>query len=233
MPEPLYYIAAAPRESVQVPTLTRDQGVRQFLERPPEARSAGWNLTTLERAELRSGPPRLHIQSGDRVSIDLQGDGTLTAIATFDGFLGHGRWDFAQQPKANGLAVIEFTHEFVSFYERLLHEYIEPLPAEVRFAVGVRHAHFQHDGEDRKLLLSPGPVRERAFDRYDRREASKPAFGDSIDVSTSADEPHIDVGAVTYQLVRRFYNSFGHTDDAVPYTNEAHDAIDFTHIQNM
>ena len=31
-------------------------------------------------------------------------------------------------------------------------------------------------------------------------------------------------------LLRRFFNRFGFTDDAVPYTNEAHDAIDFAQI---
>jgi hypothetical protein len=44
--------------------------------------------------------------------------------------------------------------------------------------------------------------------------------------------PHLDVGTVSYQLLRRFYNWFGFTDDAVPYTNQAHDSIDFSQIQN-
>jgi hypothetical protein len=231
--QPLYYLAAAPKEQVQVPTLTREQGVRQLLENPPYGRYEGWNLLTLERAELRSGP-RLHIQNGDRKLIDLHADGTLTAIGTFDGFLGWGRWDFAQRPKVNGLAVVEFTHDFVSFYERLLHEYIEPMPAGVRFAVGVRHAHYEHEGVERKLYLSPGPIGDMYdLDQYNRREASEPEFTDSVDAVTSAEEPHLEVGKVSYQLLRRFYNRFGFTDDAVPYTNDAHDAIDFARIQNM
>jgi hypothetical protein len=230
VPEPLYYLAAAPTSSVEVPTLTRDEGVRQLLEHPPYGRYEGWNLVTLERAELRPGS-RLHIQNGERKFIDLQDDGTLTAVAVFDGFLGHGRWDFSKQPKANGLAVIEFTHEFVSFYERLLHQYVEPRPAEVRFVVGVRNAHFEQDGEGRELLLSPGPVSERSFGDFERKEAAQSTFDASVDVAISPDDPHLDVGAVTYELVRRFYHSFGHTDDGVPYTNENHDAIDIEQIR--
>jgi hypothetical protein len=233
MAEPLYVLAAAPQDQVHVPTLTRDQGVRQFLEQPPYARYEGWNLVTLERADLRSGP-RLHIQNGRRKFIDLVADGTLTAIGTFDGFLGWGRWEFAQRPKVNGLAVVEFTHEFVSFYERLLHEYVEPIPTGVRFSVGVRNAHYEHEGDERKLYLSPGPIGDLYdLDEYNRREAPSPAFTEALDVETSAEEPHLDVGTVSYQLLRRFYNWFGFTDDAVPYTNQAHDSIDFAQIQNM
>ena len=195
MSEPLYYLAAAPKEQVQVRTLTREHGVRQLLEQPPYGRYEGWNLTTLERAELRSGP-RLHIQNGERKFIDLHADGTLIAIGKFDGFLGWGRWDFFQQPKVNGLAVIEFTHEFVSFYERVLHEYVEPLPTEVRFAVGVRNAHFEHEGEGRKLYLSPGPISERSFDRYNRHEAPDPEFTEAVDVGISIEAPHLEVGKV-------------------------------------
>jgi hypothetical protein len=233
VPEPLYVLGAAPRDQVQVPTLTRDHGVRQVLEQPPYERYEGWNLVTLERAEMRSGP-RLHIQNGRRKFIDLHADGTLTAIGTFNGFLGWGRWDFDERPKVNGLAVVEFTYEFVSVYERLLHQYIEPPPTAVRSSVGVRHARYEYEGQERRLYLSPGPIGDLyEFDEYNRREAPGPAFTESFDVTTLEEEPHLDVGPVTYQLLRRFYNWFGFTDDAVPYTNEARDSIDFAQIRNM
>jgi hypothetical protein len=231
--EPLFYLGAAPKAQVHVPTLTRDEGVRRFLENPPSARDEGWNLITLERAELASGP-RLHIQNGQRKFIDLYGDGTLTAVGTFDGFLGWGRWDFAQRPKVNGLAVVEFTHEFVSFYERLVHEYIEPRPEEVRFAVGVRNAYYEHEEEERKLYLSPGPIGDLyEYDEYERREAPDSTFQQSFDVETSPERPHLPIGEVSYELLRRFYNWFGFTDDAVPYTNEQRTAIDFEQILNL
>jgi hypothetical protein len=231
--EPLFHLAAAPKAQVQVPTLTRASGVRQFLEQPPYARWSGWNLITLERAELAPGP-RLHIQNGKRKFFDLYADGAFTAIGTFDGFLGVGRWDFSQRPKINGLAIVEFTHEFVSFYERLLHEYVDPLPDEVRFTIGIRNAHFEQEGAERRLQLSPGPVGDLyELDQHVRREAPDPAFNESFDVATVPAEPHLDVGRVSYELLRRFFNRFGFEDEAVPYTNEEHDAIDFVQIQNM
>jgi hypothetical protein len=230
MPEPLYFLAAAPKEQIQVPTLTHSQGVRQFLELPPYGRYEGWNLATLERAELRSGS-RLHIQNGERKFIDLDSDGTLTVIGAFDGFLGWGRWDFSKQPKVNGLAVIEFTYEFASFYERLLREYAEPRPAEIRFSMGIRYAHFEAGDEKRKLILTPGPVGERRLEGR-RHEIREPSFEESIEIKTSAETPYFDVGKITYQLVRRFYNRFGLTDDVVPYTNETHEAIDITQIKS-
>jgi hypothetical protein len=227
MPEAVYYLAAAPKQSVQVPTLTRADGVRQLLERPPSERQAGWNLLTLERAELQSGP-RLHIQNGERKIFDLFVDGTFTAIGTFDGFLGVGRWNFWQQPQVNGLAVVEFTHEFVAFYERLLHEYLEPLPREVQFVVGVRHAHFEEDGEERKLLLQPGPVGNSYGHpgwRYQLREAPEGSFEEKYDARTSPDSPHLDIPMVSYELVRR--SSTGSASPTkTPYTNEAGNAID-------
>jgi hypothetical protein len=229
---PLYFLGAAPRAPVLVPTLTRDEGVRRFLENPPYARYEGWNLITLERAELLAGP-RLHIQNGERKFFDLDEDATFTAIGTFDGFLGHGRWDFSRRPLANGLALVEFTYEFVSFYERLLHQFVEPVPDSVRFTVGIRNAHFQHEGEARKLQLAAGPVGD--FYGYDRltREAPNQSFRDALDVGTSAEDPHLAVGHVSYELLRRLFNSFGFTDEAVPYTNDQHSAIDFDQIRNM
>jgi hypothetical protein len=240
MPEPLYILGAAPRGESEVRTLTRQEGVRQLLEEPPFLRYSGWNLATLERAELASGP-RLHIQNGQRKFFDLYADGTFAAIGVFDGFLGVGRWEFHRRPKVNGLAVVEFTSEFVLFYERLLHEYIEPLPDAARFSVKVRNQHFEQtygvddedpEGRERKLRLSPGPVDNPFYDidRFEEQEAPAEPLDVSLEVPVSADEPHLQVATVAYQLVRGFFNWFGLPDEAVPYTNEAGDAIDFEQI---
>jgi hypothetical protein len=232
MPEPLYFLGAAPTMQVRILTLTRGEGVRQVLENPPRAREAGWNLLTYERADLMPGP-RLHIQNGDRKFFDLHEDGTFTAIGTIEGFLGHGRWDFSTKPLINGLALVEFTYEFVSFYERLLHEYIEPRPDGVRFTVGIRNAFWDREGEERKLQLAPGPVGDWYGSMRDPNEARTTGFTESVEAPVADEEPHIDSGKVSYELLRRVFNAFGFTDDAVPYTNEARDAIDFDQIRNM
>jgi hypothetical protein len=239
-PEPLYILGAAPRSHAEVRTLTKEEGVRQLLEEPPSLRYEGWNLGTLERAELAGGP-RLHIQNGQRKFFDLHLDGTFTAIGVFDGFLGVGRWAFERTPKANGLAIVEFTSEFVLFYERLLREYIDPRPDQVRFTVKVRNAHFEQtngvdEGEprERKLRLSPGPVDNPFYD-FDRNEREAPLdpLDESVDADVSPEEPHLDVATVAYQLVRRFFNWFGFPDEAVPYATDAGGAIDFDKITNL
>jgi hypothetical protein len=239
MPEPLYILGAAPKAQAEVRTLTRQEGVRQVLEHPPFLRYEGWNLVTLEQAELASGP-RLHIQNGERKFFDLYGDGTFTAIGTFDGFLGVGRWDWHLTPRVNGLALVEFTYEFVAFYEQLLREYIAPLPGQVRFSVKIRNQHFeleQVEGEplDRRLLLKPGTVDHPLYDLVggcdETREAPANPLDESLDVAVAAGEPHLEVGAVAYELVRRVFNWFGFTDDGVPYVTDG--GVDADQIRNM
>jgi hypothetical protein len=232
VPEPLYFLGAAPTAQVRVLSLTRAEGVRQQLENPPQARQAGWNLLTYERAELMPGP-RLHIQNGERKFFDLHEDATFTAIAAIEGFLGHGRWDFSTKPLINGLALVEFTYEFVSFYERLLHEHLDPRPDGVRFTVGLRNAFYDRDGVERKLLLASGPVGDWYGFMRDPQPARTASFTEFVDSAVTEEEPHIDTGRVSYELVRRVFNAFGFTDDAVPYTNQAQDAIDFDQIRNM
>ena len=52
----------------------------------------------------------------------------------------------------------------------------------------------------------------------------------SIDVHTSAAAPHIDTPKISYDLACRFYNSFGLTDDDVPYVSDTHDSIDIPQL---
>ena len=216
-----------------MPTLTQPAGVRLLLENPPHTRYNGWNLVTLDRASLVGGT-RLRVSNGDRKHIDLLADGTMIATGVFDGFLGWGRWEFAQRPKVNGLAVVEFVYDFVMVYDRLLAEFVEPRPARVRFAIGVRRAHYLQDGQERRLYLSPGPSNDLYdLDEYNRREAPEPEFSATFDFDIAPDPPHLDVGAIAYTLVRRFYNWFGHTDDAVPYTNQERSAVDIELIRNL
>ena len=231
---PYLYLAAAPSEAVRVPTLTQPEGVRQFLENPPRTRHNGWNLVTLDRARLIGGN-RLRVSNGERKHVDLVDDGTMLAIGAFSGFLGWGRWVFTERPKVNGLAVIEFAYDFCVFYEELLAQYVEPRPARVRFAVGVRHAHYATDeGAEKRLYLSPGPIGDLYdFDEYEREEAPASEFSSTFDFDVGENRPHFVVGAVAYSLVRRFYNWFGHTDDAVPYTNELRTEIDVERIRNL
>ncbi|MCW2985462.1 MAG: hypothetical protein JWR63_3032 [Conexibacter sp.] len=227
---PRAYLAAAPLQAAHVPTLTRNEGVRQLLENPPSARSAGWDLRTLDRASLVEGD-RLRLSNGDRKSLDLLADGTFIAVAAFHGFLSWGPHVFPEDPKISGVALIEFTYEFVALYARLVAEYIEPRPAGVRFQIGIRQAVFPDGGGgETALYLNPGAI--NAFPPPVRPSAPGSSFLHRQDVTVDP-ERGIDVPVVAFELVRRFYNWFGHVDDAIPYTTPDGGAIDIEAIKAL
>jgi hypothetical protein len=232
MSEPLLYLAAAPKEPTGIPSLAQPRGARDLLQDPPSSRQMGFNLRTLDHARLIEGN-RLRVSNGSRKHIDLLEDGTLLAVATFHEFLGWGRRDFLDDPKANGVAVIEFTHDFTLLYESLMVEHIQPRPHEVHFEIGLRSAIYEDDeGHEKKMYLSPGPITD--FDLgYGNLEAANSGFDWATDVPVADERPHIPVDELTYKLVKRFYNWFGHTDDAVPYTNDEQTAIDIEQIKAL
>jgi hypothetical protein len=230
--EPLAFLGAAPKQATDVETLTQLSGVRELLEDPPHSRHSGFNLLTLDRASLIGGT-RLRVSNGTRKHIDLLADGTLLAVAAFNEFLGWGREDFWSDPKANGLAIIEFTYDFLRLYERIVGEYLKPVPSDIRIEIGLSEAIFYDAaGNQRKLYLTRGPVGGfQAFSAYAGREAPEDSFSATADIDLATQAPYLAVGDVAYQLVRALYNWFGHTDDAIPYVNDEGTAIDIEQIQ--
>ncbi len=222
---PLVYLAAAPKSPARARTLTRHEGVRQVLEQPPYTRHDGWNLVTLDRARLVGGR-RLSLANGTREFIDLYEDGTFIAIGTVPDFLAWHRRDIPN--KINTLALIEFTYNFLLVYDRVLSD-LEPLPEEIRLAIGLRHAH---------ECENPVYIAYGRIDRMDyeadlvTRSAPGDSFHHEIDVAIGDGEPHFDPGVAAYQLLVRLYNWFEFTDEAVPYTNEERTAIDVEKILN-
>jgi Schlafen, AlbA_2 len=222
---PYLYLAAAPKAPTRVQSLTRQQGVRQTLESPVFTRHDGWNLVTLDRASIVGGR-RLSLANGTRKFVDLYEDGTFVVVGTVPDFLAWHRRQLAN--KINALALFELTYNFLLVYDQILGD-LEPLPEEVRVAIGLRHAH----AYDEPLYMAYGRI-----DRIDyeadlkTRAAPDDAFDHSEDVAVTADEPHVDIGAAAYSLLVRLYNWFGFEDEAVPYTNEARTAIDGEQITN-
>jgi hypothetical protein len=190
-------------------------------------------MVTLDRATLVEGT-RLRVSNGDRKHIDLLADGTLIAVAAFEGFLSWGPHDFQTDPKIHGLALVEFTYEFVALYSGLLEEYIEPRPHGVRFQLGIRSAVFADDHEHRRALyLRPGPIPDFPSPvPFEKHVAPASELTRETDV-TVGDDGKLDVATVAYQLVRQFYNWFSHTDDAIPYTVEGRDEIDIGAIKAL
>ena len=231
--EPRAYFAAAPLQPTRVPTLTQPQGVRQILEHPPTSRPSGWNMVTLDRATLIEGD-RLRVSNGDRKHIELLADGTLLAIAVFDGFLSWGVQDITSNPKVHGLALVEFAYEFVALYSTILEQYVEPRPREVRFEAGIQSAIFADgSGGERALYLPPGPITDFPLPlRSGTYEAPTAEFSRQLDVTVGGDG-RLDIAAVAYSVVRSFYNWFGHTDDAIPYTLSEGPAVDIDAIKTL
>lgn len=218
------YLGAAPKQPTRVQTLTRQEGVRQLLEQPPYSRYEGWNLVTLDQARLVGGR-RLSLTNGTRKHVDLYEDGSFLFVGTLSDFLA---WHRRELPdKLNSLALIELVHDFLLVYDRILAN-LEPLPAEVRLAIGLRHA---HPDENRRVYLSYGRIDRFDYEAdYDIRQAPEDSVDHTIDIELADAEPRIDLGAATYQLVVPLYNWFGFTDDAVPYTNNERTAIEIEQI---
>ena len=232
---PIAYLAAAPTDPVQVPTLTQPDGARQVLEQPPSSRQSGWNMMTLDRARLINGT-RLRVSNGDRKHIDLLADGTLLAVAAFEGFLSWGSDDVTVDPRVHGLAVVEFTYEFVNLYTQLLREYVDPRPRAVRFCIGIESAVFSDDdGRSHALYLDGGPIGGFSLMPQERAAHSAPekTLRRELTIPTSDDDNVLEPGVVAYELVRQVYNWFSHLDDEVPYTVGEPRSIDIEAIKAL
>jgi hypothetical protein len=190
-------------------------------------------MLTLDRATLIEGT-RLRVSNGDRKHLDLLADGTLLAIAAFDGFLSWGVDHVASNPKIHGLALVEFTYDFVALYSRILEKYVYPLPREVRFEAGIEFAIFPDgSGGERALYLPPGPITDFPWPlKPGSYEAPTFEFSRQLDATVGGDG-QLDVADVAYRVVREFYNWFGHTDDAIPYTLADRPGIDIDAIKAL
>jgi len=212
------YLAAAPTVPASIPAIFRSEEPRRILESPPITRQNGFNLATYERATIDRGE-RLPISAGTRKRLDLYKDGTFIAYAAFPDFLGWPRDanQFAQNPKVNSLALIEFVYDFATAYEQVL-DHIQPFPPSVQFSVGVRDAHL---GNGRRLYLAPYGLGSIGFE-YPRgaEEAPDNEVERSLVVEVAETKPHYSPGAVAYQLAELLYNWFGLSSEQIPYLNE-------------
>jgi len=190
-------------------------------------------MATLDRANLIEGT-RLRVGNGERKQLDLLADGTLVVIAAFDGFLSWGSQDVTEDPKVHGLALIEFVYEFVALYSRILEQYVDPHPKRVRFQVGIQSAVFADgSGAERALYLRPGPITDLPWPRQaGAYEAPASEFARQLDADVG-EGGKLDVAGVALLLVREFYNWFGHTDDAIPYTLADPPGIDIEAIKAL
>jgi hypothetical protein len=200
-----------------VPTLFHESGVRQVLQAPPVTRTDGWNLATLDRAEIVEGS-RLRVVNGSRKLVELDEDGALIAVGRFDLLLVIPRPSYADHEymKVNCLALIEFIHDFVLAAREILN-YVEPPPDAAQFAVGVSAA----KSPERSLYLPPYALGTMGFEApYEVPLPDKPDFSWAF----STESPG--VGDVAFELVQRVYAYFKRTVEEIPYLNESRDSVD-------
>jgi hypothetical protein len=221
---PTLFLAATPSTATSVPSILQVDGVRGLLERPPHTRHDGWNLLTLNQAELVEGT-RLRVTSGRRKLIELAENGTLVAVAPILALLTREKLnvpDGAREIfKLNPLGVIEFTHDFVLVYQALAQDF-EPLPERAHFVVGLRGITGSTAGD---IALAPHSLNSIGYQTaeipYDMQLPDSPTFTWSFESPLDA-EP----GVVAHALVERIYAYFKHTTDAIPYLNDERTAVD-------
>ena len=213
---PSIIYSAVPEGSTKVRHFLEAGPVWDLVQEPGELRYAGWSLRTLDRVRIVRGE-YLEVSNGDRKVLNLYEDGTFIAkAAADDSFLGwgtRGETEFAESPRLNPLAVIEFTYSFVELYARLLPE-MDPRPRAVQLRLQIENAWFGESGSS-KLYLTPYGVDTYSWHFNDERHVAPDA--DMIrEVDVSADAL-ADVGAVAYRLVEKLYAWFGFSSDKIPY----------------
>jgi hypothetical protein len=221
---PTLYLAGGPSTEVTVPTLFTRDGVRHLLENPPVTRYDGWNLSTLNRAEIVNGT-QIRLESGRRKLVELHEDGTLVAIARFDRLLVARTLEAVDGiggplMKVNPLGLIEFVHDFVLVYRALI-EFLEPQPESIQFAFGVRAA--LRPTQTGRLFLPPGPVGSFGWEMPDEEV---PPDVDSYDSTMTVATSDLQPGTVAARIVTRLYPYFKRELDQIPYLNDARDAVE-------
>jgi hypothetical protein len=221
---PVLHLSAAPLQVAEIESLFRSPEAQAVLEHPPVTRQNGFNILTLERAQIVEGE-RLVIEAW-RKRLELFRDGTFIALGTFSDLLGWPREgaEFVGNPKVNSLALIEFTYDFFKTYEALL-DLVTPLPVMIRFQMGVSGA----QSLERPLWMAPHALNTIGYDApVERREAPADGVSRHVDVEASQDKPHVQPGQITYALVEQIYNWFGFQSDKIPYASHDLREIDPT-----
>jgi hypothetical protein len=124
-----FALAASPNMVIELPSLFESQRgeLYQLVERPPELRSSGFDITVHGQTRIVRGESVQSVDHGEKV-LQLYRDGTMVFVARGDGeFLCWGR----QREKSisvNALALIESTYLFCLSFQRVL-DSAQPKPS--------------------------------------------------------------------------------------------------------
>ncbi len=212
---PAFILTAFPIQPVEIPTLfeRRDAEVVRLLERPPELRDNGFDLTTGAPARIVGGQLRRAVVPEWKV-LELWRDGTLIfAAAGDDNFLSWGRYSRGGRPlRINQLVLIEATYLFAELSRRVC-DHAEPRPTEIEYRLELRSMTVAGT----PCGLVPGRLGTFGWEfGTDIRRA--PAAGAHF--SLRWQQPDIDPGVVAHLLAREVYGWFGIEYDQIPYTEQ-------------
>lgn len=214
-----------PNEIIDI--FSREAGsAMSLLEKPPFLRALGWNLETLDRAEMVGGE-YIQVTNGDRKIIRLFRDGNIVfGASTDEDFLGHATTSRGHEGAINALAVTEVITEFIIFCE-VLRVHLKTPP---NFIL-VKMSLFNPKKEKKQIMFSISeagmrwPTVEGTFQDENRQILKKFSIGES----------GIDYLKVSYQMVAEFFYFFGVSEDKFMYTktNGAEKEIDTEMIKRM
>jgi hypothetical protein len=216
--DPRFYLAAAPLEPVEIPSLFQPHGVVEVLEEPPTLRppTVGWDLWTLDTPHHVEGK-KTFLANGYRKRLALFTGGTLTFVASCIEFLGWPRtpMQFVADPALNGLGLTELILNFTLTVDAL-REYMEPPPDRLRFQSGVRD-----------LTLSNGA---RVYLDADGRHVAPAASHDlpavALDWSDAFPE------AAAYELVLQTQTWFGVDHAAIAFADHERGLLDLAALHD-
>ena len=214
------YLAAAPDRGRVREFLAAD-GARRFLEHPPYTRADGWNLITLDTAQVINGA-HLRVGTADRKRIDLFQDGGLVALAVMPDFIARG--SLHEPWTMSGPALAEFIYDFLAAYAVAVRAMIDPTPTAIGVALQIRQAQWEVTGAKYSLRLSPYEFSNHLSGIPLPGGAPAPSFSIAAEVPVDAEhDPPFPVGAIAHQFVQGIFAWYP-TDIPVPYSFDS--AID-------
>lgn len=216
--QPVYVLAAAPRNKVRIRDLFRSGPgtVMELMQNPGYTRVSGWDLRTQDDPRIVEGE-FLEVGYSDYKLIRTYEDGTVVLRAAADhSLLGWGREEaqFAQKPRLNPIALIELTYHFVLFYRAILAHFTEPTEMIV-FTAELHGASF---GNGQRLYLIPSAVGTFAWE-LDSDKYPAPSADMSKQVEVASELLHSNPGAVVYRLIEKVYTWFGVPTNQIPYVD--------------
>lgn len=219
-------LSAYPESVVRLRTIFSSdlQSIKHKLEYPPTIRKSGFDLRTLDRANI-IGEKFCRVTYGDRKVIDLYEDGALVAgFKADDDYL---CWAM-KELKINPVVLVESVFTFILFYEQVIED-MDTKPDKVNFRIDLHNLHLS----GKKNYLVPDALGTVGNIFEDMRKFAPENSWSSENIKV--DLENFQVASVAYKIVREIYLHFGIEVNKIPYTREpnGNGIIDIEQIKSI